>query len=92
MLTGCRRVLFDSGELQKHEQAQVVVICSPEAKNLNLDVGANVIYHGTMKKQPLQVHLDPALLVWLRLEAKHRGISIGEVIRLAVRKLMDTPE
>jgi hypothetical protein len=42
-----------------------------------------------MRKQPLQVHIDPALLAWLRLEAKRRGLSLGEVIRIAVRKLMD---
>jgi len=45
-----------------------------------------------MRKQPIQVHIDPPLLAWLRLEAKRRGLSIGEVIRIAVRKLMDEPE
>jgi hypothetical protein len=44
-----------------------------------------------MRKQPLQVHLDPPLLAWLRLEAKRRGISLGELVRLALQKLMDEP-
>jgi len=42
-----------------------------------------------MRKQPLEIHLDPPLLAWLRLEAKRLGVSLGEVVRLALRKMMD---
>lgn len=44
-----------------------------------------------MRKQELKVHIDPPLMAWLRLEAKRRGVSLGDVIREALRKLMDKP-
>lgn len=41
-----------------------------------------------MRKTPLQVHLDPAMMAALREEAKRREVSIGEVVRLAVKQLI----
>jgi len=43
----------------------------------------------SMRKQPLEIHLDPPLLAWLRLEAKRLGVSLGEVVRMALHDLMD---
>lgn len=40
--------------------------------------------------QRLEVHLDPPLLAWLRLEAKRLDCSISEVLRRLVRKEMST--
>ena len=34
----------------------------------------------------LDIHLDPPLLAWLRLEAKRLDVSMGEVIRRLIRK------
>ena len=36
----------------------------------------------------LDIHLDPPLLAWLRLEAKRLDCSMSEVIRRLVRKEM----
>jgi len=44
-----------------------------------------------MRKYSLQVHLDSPLIAWVRLEAKRRGCSLGEVVRDAIRKLMEQP-
>ena len=37
----------------------------------------------------LEIHLDTPLLAWLRLEAKRRDVSLAEVVRTALRKLME---
>lgn len=39
-----------------------------------------------VKVRRLDIHLDPPLLVWLRLEAKRLDVSMGEVIRRLLRK------
>lgn len=44
-----------------------------------------------VKVQRLEIHLDPPLLAWLRLEAKRRDVSLAEVIRVALRELMEKP-
>lgn len=44
------------------------------------------------KLQRLEIHLPPALLVWLRLEAQQRDIPMGEVIRQTLRALMEHPK
>jgi len=36
----------------------------------------------------LDIHLDPPLLAWLRLEAKRLDVSLSEVVRRLVRKEM----
>jgi hypothetical protein len=36
----------------------------------------------------LEIHLDPPLLAWLRLEAKRLDISMSELLRRLVRKEM----
>jgi hypothetical protein len=36
----------------------------------------------------LEIHLDPPLLAWLRLEAKRLDVSMSEVLRRLVRKEM----
>uniref|UniRef100_A0A6H1Z9R9 Putative ribbon-helix-helix protein repressor n=1 Tax=viral metagenome TaxID=1070528 RepID=A0A6H1Z9R9_9ZZZZ len=41
-----------------------------------------------MKVQRLEIHLDPPLLAWLRLEAKRLDVSMGEVVRRMLRKEM----
>jgi hypothetical protein len=41
-----------------------------------------------VKVQRLDIHLDPPLLTWLRLEAKRLDVSISEVVRRLVRKEM----
>ena len=43
------------------------------------------------RKQRLDVHLDPPLLAWLRLESDRRGAPLAELVRDAVRRLMDAP-
>lgn len=45
-----------------------------------------------MKKVPVQIHIDPPLLVRLRAEAAKREISLGEVVRLALHSLFDAPK
>lgn len=40
-------------------------------------------------KKALKVHLDPPLLVWLKMEARRRDVSMSEVIRQLIRKEMD---
>jgi hypothetical protein len=40
-----------------------------------------------MRKQELKIHLDPPLMEWLRAEARRRGVSLGELIRIALRRL-----
>ena len=42
--------------------------------------------------QRLDIHLPPSLLAWLRLEAKRQDVSLSEVVRVALRKLMDSSE
>jgi len=37
----------------------------------------------------LDIHLDPPLLAWLRLEANRLDVSMSEVIRRMLRKVMD---
>lgn len=37
----------------------------------------------------LDIHLDPDLLAWLRLEARRLDVSMSEVIRRLIRKEMD---
>lgn len=37
----------------------------------------------------MEIQLPPPLLAWLRSEAKRQDVPIAEVIRTAVRKLMD---
>lgn len=41
-----------------------------------------------VKVRRLEIHLDPPLLAWLRLEAKRLDVSISEVVRRLVRKEM----
>lgn len=41
-----------------------------------------------VKVQRLEIHLDPPLLAWLRLEAKRLDVSISEVLRRLVRREM----
>ena len=38
--------------------------------------------------QRLEIHLDPDILAWLRLEAKRLDVSMSEVIRRLLRKEM----
>ncbi len=38
--------------------------------------------------QRLEIHLDPSLLAWLRLEAKRLDVSMSEIIRCLLRKEM----
>lgn len=45
-----------------------------------------------MKKHTMQVHIDRPLIAWVRGEAARRGVSQGEVIREAIRRLMDEPQ
>jgi len=42
-----------------------------------------------VKAQRLEIHLPPALLAWLRLEAKRRDLPLAEVVRIALHKLME---
>ena len=42
-----------------------------------------------VKVQRLEIQLHPSMLSWLRLEAKRRDVSLAEVIRIALAKLMD---
>lgn len=44
-----------------------------------------------VKVQRLEIQLPPSLLAWLRLEAKRRDVSLAEVIRVALYKLVDQP-
>ena len=44
-----------------------------------------------VKAQRLEIQLHPSTLAWLRLEAERRDVSLAEVIRIAIRKLMDDP-
>jgi len=41
-----------------------------------------------VKVQQLDIHLDPPLLAWLRLEAKRLDVSMSEIIRRLLRKEM----
>lgn len=41
-----------------------------------------------VKVQRLEIHLNPPLLTWLRLEAKRLDVPIAEVVRRLVRKEM----
>jgi len=41
-----------------------------------------------MKVRRLEIHLDPPLLAWLRLEAKRLDVSMGEIVRRMLRKEM----
>ena len=41
-----------------------------------------------VKVQRLDIHLDPPLLAWLRLEAKRLDVSMSEIIRRLLRKEM----
>jgi len=41
------------------------------------------------RKQRLEIHLDAPLLKWLRAEARNRGVSLGELIRSALRNMME---
>ena len=41
-----------------------------------------------MRKHSMQIHLDAPLIEWLRTEAVRRSISIGEVVREAIRRTM----
>jgi len=41
-----------------------------------------------VKVQRLDIHLDPPLLAWLRLEARRLDVSMGEVVRRLLRKEM----
>lgn len=43
-----------------------------------------------MKKIPIQIHLDAPLVQWLRIEAARRGISLGEMVRIAIRRMMES--
>lgn len=36
--------------------------------------------------QRLDIHLDPPLLTWLRLEAKRLDVSMSEVVRQLIRR------
>jgi len=45
-----------------------------------------------MRKQELKIHLDPALLEALRKEAEEKGVSLGEIIRRALRQFLDARE
>ena len=39
----------------------------------------------------LEFLLHPSTLAWLRLEARRRDVPIADVLRAAVKKLMDEP-
>jgi len=39
--------------------------------------------------QRLLIQLDPPQLAWLRLEAKRQDVSMSEVVRRILRKVMD---
>lgn len=41
------------------------------------------------RKQRLEIHLDAPLLKWLRAEAKKQGVSLGELIRSALKAMME---
>jgi len=41
-----------------------------------------------VKVQRLDIHLDPPLLAWLRVEAKRLDVSMSEIIRRLLRKEM----
>ena len=58
--------------------------------------GANIWSMAPPKKrvkvQRLEIHLLPTMLSWLRLEAQRRDVPLTEVVRIALRKLMERPE
>jgi len=41
-----------------------------------------------VKVQRLEIHLDPPLLAWLRLEAVRLDVSLSELLRCLIRKEM----
>jgi len=41
-----------------------------------------------VKVQRLEIHLDPPLLTWLRLEAVRLDVSLSELLRCLIRKEM----
>lgn len=41
-----------------------------------------------VKVRRLEICLPPSLLAWLRLEAKRRDVSMAEVVRVALVRLM----
>ena len=44
-----------------------------------------------VKVQRLEIQLHPNMLSWLRLDAKRRDVSLAEVVRIALMKLMNEP-
>jgi len=42
-----------------------------------------------VKVQRLEISLPPSLLAWLRMEAQRRDVSMAEVIRIALMRLME---
>lgn len=68
----------------------------------DVDIGTNASYvanvdgsrdeRSTVRKQPLQIHLDPDMASRLRAEAQRQGVSLGEVVRRALEKALGARE